>query len=69
MRLKTIAAVELLLVLLGVANAQTAQTSRAGLPAPDDFLGVATFPLWDGDAPGALGAGAADIPRLTIFRP
>ena len=69
MRLKAIAALGLLLVLAGAANAQTAQTPRAGLPAPDNFLDIATFPLWEGDAPGALGAGTTDIPTLTIFRP
>jgi acetyl esterase/lipase len=69
MILKPIATLGLLLVLVGATNAQTAQTPRAGLPAPDNFLGIATFPLWDGDAPGALGGGAADIPTLTIFRP
>jgi hypothetical protein len=69
MRLKAIAALGLLLVLAGAANAQTAQTPRAGLPTPDNFLDIATFPLWEGDAPGALGASTADIPTLTIFRP
>jgi acetyl esterase/lipase len=69
MKLNTIAAIGLLLVLLGAADAQTAQTTRAELPAPDRFLGIATFPLWDGDAPGALGKGQADVPTLTIFRP
>ena len=70
MRLKAIAALGLLLVLAGAANAQTAQTTpRAGLPPPDNFLDIATFPLWEGNAPGASGAGTADIPTLTIFRP
>ena len=45
MRLKAIATFGLLLVLAGAANAQTAQTPRAGLPAPDNFLDIATFPL------------------------
>jgi hypothetical protein len=41
-----------LFVLTVAANAQA---TRADLPAPDNFLGIATFPLRDGDAPGALG--------------
>jgi acetyl esterase/lipase len=45
------------------------QTDRAVLPPPDSFLGTATFPLWDGAAPGAAGATLADTPTLTIFRP
>jgi hypothetical protein len=55
MKLKAIAVLGLLLALAGAAAAQTAQTTRAELPAPDNFLGIATFPLWEGDAPGALG--------------
>jgi acetyl esterase/lipase len=56
-------------LLLALAGAAVAQTTRAELPAPDNFLGIATFPLWEGDAPGAQGKGSADIPTLTIFRP
>jgi acetyl esterase/lipase len=66
MRLKVITVIGLLLVL---ASASAAQTTRAELPASDSFLGITTFPLWDGDAPGALGKGLADVPTLTIFRP
>ena len=52
MKLRAIALIAFLFVLTVAANAQA---TRADLPAPDTFLGVATFPLWDGDAPGALG--------------
>ena len=69
MKLKAIAALGLLLIVVGTANAQTAQTPRTELPPPDRFLGIATLPLWDGDAPGALGNGQADVPTLTLFRP
>jgi acetyl esterase/lipase len=69
MKLKAIAVIGLLLALAAAAAAQTTQTTRAELPAPDNFLGIATFPLWEGDAPGALGKALADIPTLTIFRP
>jgi len=52
MKLRAIALIALMSVLTFAANAQAI---RADLPAPDNFLGIATFPLWDGDAPGALG--------------
>ena len=35
----------------------------------DTFLGIATFPLWVGTAPGSAGNGSDDTPTLTIFRP
>jgi hypothetical protein len=54
MKLRAIALIALMSVLTFAANAQA---TRADLPAPDNFLGIATFPLWDGDAPGALGGG------------
>ncbi|MFN7948806.1 MAG: alpha/beta hydrolase [Blastocatellia bacterium] len=66
MKLRAIALFACLFVL---ANTASAQTTRAGLPAPDDFLGIATFPLWEGDAPGALGNESVDVPTLTLFRP
>jgi acetyl esterase/lipase len=44
---------------------QTAPTPRTD----DSFLGIATYPLWEGGAPGALGTGDLDIPMLTLFRP
>ncbi len=63
--MKSIAAtICLLFALAGVADSQSAD-----LPAPDSFLGIATFPLWERAAPGALGNGQADVPTLTIFRP
>ena len=49
--------------------AQAPQTRQAELPPPDRFLGIATLPLWEGRAPGALGDGPADVPTLTLFRP
>ena len=66
MKLRAIAIIGFLFVLAVAANAQT---TRADLPPPDNFLGIATFPLWDGDAPGALGKEQADVPTLTLFRP
>src|ERR1035438_4217799 len=41
----------------------------AGAPALDPALEGSTIRLWDGPAPGALGAPAADIPTLTAFPP
>jgi len=51
MKLRAIALIALMSVLTFAANAQA---TRADLPAPDNFLGIATFPLWDGDVPRAL---------------
>jgi acetyl esterase/lipase len=47
-----------------------ARTTSAATPekAPD-IQGVATYRLWQGDAPGARGNSEPDIPTLTIFRP
>jgi acetyl esterase/lipase len=66
MKFKLILMIGFLLVLAGAVQAQT---SSAELPPPDRFLGIATLLLWDGDAPGALGKGQADVPTLTLFRP
>ena len=66
MKLRAIALIALMSVLTFAANAQA---TRADSPAPDNFLGIATFPLWDGDAPGALGKEQADVPTITRFRP
>ncbi|HSU59666.1 MAG TPA: hypothetical protein VLI55_10165, partial [Bryobacteraceae bacterium] len=48
------------------------QQAAPNAPTPrtdNSFLGIATFPLWEGGAPGALGTGDLDIPTLTLFRP
>ena len=38
-------------------------------PRPRDaFLGVTTYRLWEGEAPGASGTGEADVPTITQFR-
>lgn len=61
----------LLLLLAAAATALGAQPVAPALPAdalaPD--FGVATYRLWDGPAPGAIGQGAEDIPTVTVFRP
>src|SRR5579863_4925768 len=47
------------------AGGQTAPTPRTD----NSFLGIATYALWEGGAPGALGTGDLDFPTLTLFRP
>ncbi len=69
MKSRAVATLALLLVPAGAVSAQTAQTKRTELPTQDAFLETATFPLWEGDAPGALGKAPADTPTLTLFRP
>jgi acetyl esterase/lipase len=60
----------LVMAVCGTASPlRAAQTDRATLPAPDSFLGTATFPLWDTAAPDAVGGSMADTPTITIFRP
>jgi acetyl esterase/lipase len=48
------------LVILLLAVSAAAQTSSVPVPRQE-------FPLWTGDAPGALGKDAKDIPTLTPF--
>ena len=51
------------------AAATQAPATPAGLLTEDKFLGIATYRLWEGSAPGALGRADADIPTVTLFRP
>lgn len=69
MILRVKAAVRLMLVLAGAGLAQPAGTPPAEPQAQDGFLGIATYRLWEGDAPGAMGNESSDIPTLTLFRP
>jgi hypothetical protein len=64
MKLRAIALIALMSVLTFAANAQA---TRADLPAPDNFLGIATFPLWDGRhlTQKQVKAAAADSPGNT----
>jgi acetyl esterase/lipase len=63
------------LTLLGVLFAFAASASaqvespRAVPAASDPFFGTATYRLWDGDAPGAVGRTELDVPTLTVYRP
>jgi acetyl esterase/lipase len=61
--------VGLMLVLAGDGGAQTPPPVNARPVSEDKFLGIATYRLWDGDAPGAVGNADLDVPTLTAFRP
>ena len=45
-----------------------ANGAPSGARPADPFLGVATYRLWEDDAPGARGPADADVPTLTMFR-
>lgn len=55
--------------LVSTASGQQAAPNAPTPRTDDSFPGIATYPLWDGGAPGALGTGDLDIPTLTVFRP
>src|SRR5215213_613468 len=49
-------------------SAQTSATPPAAPRSSDAFMGMATYRLWEGDAPGSQGSEDADVPTLTVFR-
>lgn len=55
--------------LVSTASGQKAAPNAPTPRTDNSFLGIATYPLWEGGAPGALGTGDLDIPALTLFRP
>ena len=59
-----------LIALLLIPVSLAAQTAPAQPPARPNPLNAAPqeIPLWDGQAPGALGTEDADRPTLTIYR-
>ncbi len=66
MSFRSIAALWMMATLVSSASGQ----QGAPIPLTDNsFLGIATYRLWEGDAPGALGTGDLDVPMLTVFRP
>jgi acetyl esterase/lipase len=82
--MRTMLSCGMLLILTGAAGAQPPQTpdaartpaatqasgpAKATPTAEDAFLGTATYRLYDGDAPGAVGKADLDVPTLTLFRP
>ena len=63
---RTIATLWIVATLVSTASGQQA----APIPLTDNsFLGIATYRLWEGGAPGALGTGDLDVPMLTVLRP
>jgi acetyl esterase/lipase len=69
MPIRLLFALGLAVVLATPALAQPPQPSAPGTPVDQDtFLGVATYRLWDGDAPGATGTEPGDVPTLTLFQ-
>jgi acetyl esterase/lipase len=69
MGFSSIATLGMIGALVGLASAQ--ETGPNALPPPTEnrFLGIATYPLWPGGAPGARGTSELDVPLLTLFRP
>lgn len=67
MRFRGIAMLWMAATLVSTASGQ--QTAPPTPRANNSFLGIATYPLWEGRAPGALGTGDLDTPTLTMFRP
>jgi acetyl esterase/lipase len=60
----------LMLMLPGMVSAQQAPVPAKTTPVSEDtFLGTATYRLYDGDAPGAVGKSDLDVPTITVFRP
>jgi acetyl esterase/lipase len=61
------------LIAVAVLALQTAGAQPADAPPPASSslpaMDVATMPLWEGAAPGALGGADEDIPTLTAFKP
>jgi acetyl esterase/lipase len=55
--------------LVSIASGQQAAPNAPTPRTDNSFLGIETYPLWEGGAPGALGTGDLDIPTLTLFRP
>jgi acetyl esterase/lipase len=63
---RSIATLWMIATLVSAASGQ----QPALTPQTDNtFLGITTYRLWEGGAPGALGTGDLDVPMLTVFRP
>jgi acetyl esterase/lipase len=59
---------QVVLSALTVAGASTAAAPQTTRPTPL-FPEPATFPLWNGPAPGAQGSADDDVPTITVFMP
>jgi len=69
MRTRLLLPLGLILALAAPALAHPPAPAAPGNPQSQDvFLGVATYKLWDGDAPGAQGNEPGDVPTLTLFQ-
>lgn len=69
MRFRSIAALCIVAGLPSTAWNQDSSSSQSLRPQSENsFLGVATYPLWQGGAPGALGTDDLDTPIITVFR-
>jgi acetyl esterase/lipase len=66
---KTLFAVILCLLAVGLVNAQTASSSSQPDQPLDPALGLSTLQLWPSGAPEVQGTPAADLPTLTVFLP
>ncbi len=69
MRHRIVAALGVLTLTASLSAAQTPPAGGGAPVAEDTFFGTATYRLWDGDAPGAVGKGDLDVPTLTMFKP
>jgi acetyl esterase/lipase len=69
MRNRVSAILGLMILTTGAAAAQTPAAGSGTPLAEDVFFGTATYRLWDGDAPGAVGKGDLDVPTVTMFKP
>src|SRR3982751_24467 len=58
----------LALSLSGDLLAQPAAPPASAPRSEDKFLGIATYRLWETDAPGAKGTDDLDVRTLTMFR-
>jgi acetyl esterase/lipase len=63
------AAIAILFLAGSCLYAQNATNSSDQLSAFENKFGIQIIRLWDGDAPGAKGDEAIDIPTLTVFLP
>ncbi|MBV8707699.1 MAG: alpha/beta hydrolase [Acidobacteriaceae bacterium] len=69
MSFRSIATIWMVGSLVGLASAQEAVPNAPPPQTENSFLGIVTYPLWPGGAPGARGTSDQDIPMLTLFRP
>ena len=69
MNFRSVATFWMIATFLGIASAQDVVPNAPRPQTENSLLGIDTYLLWPGGAPGALGTSELDIPMLTIFRP